>query len=180
MKKILLATGLLLAFSTAAYAEMYKWTDEKGVIHIVDSIHKVPVERRGETPKIEGRGDTIPVNKPETTQDNSPALKEQRARPGVDVYDGKPITWWQARFDAFNRDISELKQRIRRKERFLSVLESGRRAGQIFKKSDIDTYNKYKSDIIKDQAALAKMEKERDSLKRKARTAGVPRKVRGD
>ena len=180
MKKIVITIGVLFLFTTAANAEMYKWTDEKGVIHIVDSIHKVPEERRGETPKIKGRGNTIPVNKPDIIQDGRPALTEQRARPGVTIYDGKPLIWWQARFDAFRRNTAELQQKITRKKRYLAVLEGGRRAGQIFRKSDVDTYNKYSSDLAKDQAALAKMENERDRLRRKARYAGVPRKVRGD
>lgn len=41
---ILLAAALCLA--APAGAEVYKWTDARGILHLTDELHRVPIERR--------------------------------------------------------------------------------------------------------------------------------------
>jgi clan AA aspartic protease (TIGR02281 family) len=46
---------LLLASRPSLAAEIFRWTDEKGVIHFTDSLHNIPEKQRGNVTRIKAR-----------------------------------------------------------------------------------------------------------------------------
>ncbi len=182
----LMACALLFFAPSVSDAELYKWVDEDNVLHIVDSLHKIPEKYRDqpstnippkqlERPSAPKERATKPFSPARTTYRSEPTAPE-----GVDIFGGKPIAWWEDAFRSKREKITELQAMISDKENFISIFERGRRLGQIYDQADISSYEKYKSEIPKDEKALAELEKELKALTRKARSAGVPKSVRRD
>jgi clan AA aspartic protease (TIGR02281 family) len=46
MKTVILFIIILIVFASPGYGEMYKWVDEKGVLHFADDLSKVPEKYR--------------------------------------------------------------------------------------------------------------------------------------
>ncbi len=176
----LIVCALLLFAPSVSDAELYKWVDEDNVLHVVDSLHKIP-EKYRDSPST----DTPParLERPETPGKRvSPPRTTYRSEPtstkGEDIFGGKPIAWWKEAFKSKRDKITELKETISDKKNFISIFERGRRLGQIYDQTDISSYDKYKSEIPKDEKEMASLEKELKALTRKARSAGVPKSVR--
>jgi clan AA aspartic protease (TIGR02281 family) len=70
MKVIIFLIIILIVFTSSSYGEMYKWVDEKGTLHFVDDLSKVP-ERY--------RPDAEMLNPPKEI--SSPEIKEKMKEP---------------------------------------------------------------------------------------------------
>jgi len=53
MKRILIIILFFLFLSEISFAEIFKWVDEKGVVHFTDDILQVPEKYRSKTKKME-------------------------------------------------------------------------------------------------------------------------------
>lgn len=170
-----LSAAFALAPSDAG-AEWYKWVDEDGVLHITDDPNRVPREKRGRVEEVS------PEEFPHVGEEGPPSpgpVMEERAEPEVELYGGQTLEWWKERLNALRRDIDELGSEIGRKEDFVNVFERGRRFGQIFTEEQVETYQNYKDSLSRDRERLDEMRRELESLRSRARRAGVPRSVRG-
>lgn len=157
-----------------ALAEIYHWTDEEGVLHITDDLGKVPEEYRPKAKVFKTRpAEEFPAVEPAPPP----------AAPGLEVeelYDGQPLDWWEEQFGKIEKRIAELEGAYNKKRQFVDVFEGGRRFGQVFEESDIETYQRYKKEIPEDEKSFKELNRELEELRRKARSAGVPKEVRGE
>jgi hypothetical protein len=164
----------LLGFSPA-YADMYQWIDEEGVLHIADDMHKVPEEYRSKVKKIETKREEEPVIEP------SPAAPVQiPERPGEEeeLYGDHPLKWWKERFDKMKDRIAKVEGSYNKKKLYVDVYERGRRFGQLFETDQIETYERYKKEIPRDEERLGELNEELEGLRKKATGAGVPKEIR--
>lgn len=173
---VVLACILLIATAGSSEAEWYKWTDADGVLHITDDLGRVPEDKRGEaeiyvpTPPGELKGTTRPEGaKPE------PEFEMFRAG---ELYGGQTLEWWKESFDKLDKEIGSIEAGLVSKRQYVNVFEGGRRFGQIFGDEDIDTYKRLKKEIVEDEKRLARLNDELETLRRRARLAGVPRAIR--
>jgi len=168
-----LAAIILVFGATTASADLYKWEDSDGVLHITDDLGKVPESKRGSVKvfKIKPR----PRKGPEDGHVYIPATK--RAEKKVVLYGGQPLEWWEEAFAKLIDERDFLEDDIEKKRQFITVFEGGRRFGQIFGDAEIANYKKYKKDIIRDRERLAEVEAELEKLRREARIEDVPRDI---
>jgi hypothetical protein len=113
-------SGLLPAF-----AEIYHWTDEEGVLHITDDLGKVPEEYRSKAKVFETRpAEEFPAVEPAPPP----------AAPGLEVeelYDGQPLDWWkeveESDVETYQRYKKEIPEDEKRFEELDGELEELRR-----------------------------------------------------
>jgi len=180
MKKyIFLIVFLFLLLPSFVLADIYRWTDSDGTLHITDDLNKVPLEHR----------------KKITTMETEPAVRGVRAR-GVkagsvtgknevrpkdaemEIYGDHPLAWWLLTFKKLRREVDTAKNELENKKQFIEVFRRGRRLGQHNKPEDIETFNKYKADIPLIKKRLRTSERKLEDLNRRARLSGVPKNVR--
>lgn len=180
-----IAIALTLSLATSvALADIYYWTDEDGVLNVTDDPDKVPFERRDSMKVLE----TTPYKvKPATPADRvDRTTAPDRERPGVkpgkareeELFGDHPVQWWDRRFTTLSERIGETQSMIDRKKEYVSVFERGRGLGQIYEQTEIDTYNRFKSELDEDQSSLDELERQIEDLRREATYHGVPKKVR--
>ncbi|MBI5970241.1 MAG: DUF4124 domain-containing protein [Deltaproteobacteria bacterium] len=179
MKSLLTAMAIVVLLAANAYADIYQWEDKSGAIHMTDSMEKVPQEyRRKVTVRITAPQEkSSPSVAPATTGSDAGAPPSDAAQ---ELYGDKPLEWWKGEFGKRTKEITKLETDLDAKRQFISIFEKGRRLGQIFEKKDIETYERYKKEVVEDEANIAKWKGELDELRRQATFAGVPREVRGE
>ena len=111
MKKIglIIAAGLLLYFATALGQEVYRWVDEKGIVHFTDDLTLVPEKFRGQVQQ------KVPSKEPPPSQPTSsravepPKTKEpgREIPPGPEVGQkdmlGRGEEWWRTTVKDWNQ-----------------------------------------------------------------------------
>ncbi len=180
MKKyIFLIVFLFLLLPSFVLADIYRWTDSDGALHITDDLNKVPLEHR----------------KKITTMETEPAVRDVEGRsvrtrsvkgknevkpkdPGMELYGDQPLAWWRLTFKKLRSEVDSAKNELADKEQFIEVFRRGRRLGQHNKSEDIETFNKYKAEIPLIKKRLKTSERKLENLIRRARLSGVPKKVR--
>src|SRR4030042_2316788 len=111
MKIIFLA--LILLFSTGlSFAEVYKWVDEKGVVHFTDDFTQIPekdqtkVERLGTLEeKVDTRNEKDPLSK----------RKVEETRPREDPYRdriGKGEAYWKGRVEESSKKLKDAQEKV--------------------------------------------------------------------
>ena len=172
---IFLLFAALFLLSSSALADIYKWTDERGVVHITDDPGRIPESMR----------DKVEVYR---TRHRRPAPEEKISIPPTELpkaapselYGGHPVEWWKEKFDKLKGEIDDLMVSMDRKRKYVSIFESGRRFGQIFGDRELATYRRYKKELVEDEKRLAELKDDLEELRTKATRAGVPRAIRGE
>jgi hypothetical protein len=203
MKPSLLVLFFTLLFIAPANAEFYKWIDKNGVLHVVDDLHKVPPGQRlnlgldteeleeAAKPKEKRKAEPAPSKKARPAQATKSTKK---VAPGDELFGDKTLDWWTRTFSRLIREKSELERSIAAKEEYKRVYEIGvrlkrkekmipaseRRYVKEFTKDTIETYKRYKKELPDDRERLAEKTEELEKLRRKAKNAAVPRKIRGE
>ena len=172
----LAVVAVLLLFGGAARAEdvgkgLFTWTDDAGVLHMADSLDKVPKEYRARAERLGGQAS----QEGNTVQEETPAVSTPQENPGGD--DAVLKAQWQSRMlDAKRRlQYSEDKyqQLLNRKSELQSKWGA---AGAALPPQDVlDEMNRLDGDI---SAAREEVDKARDMINNvipdEARRAGVP------
>ncbi len=176
--RALLIIVVILVFSGLSHATIYYWTDEEGVVHITDNLMEVPERYRGKTKEMEEtREKAPPPSAPPKVVSPPPEAAEPE---GEQLYGGYSLEWWKNRFVAKRRQLNNIKREYEQKKRFVEVFEKGRQFGKTFTDEEIEAYKQYKEELEALEKAVGEAEKELEELKRKARSYGVPRSIRGD
>ncbi|MGB9629995.1 MAG: DUF4124 domain-containing protein [Thermodesulfobacteriota bacterium] len=104
MKKILIIS-LILFISELTYGEVYKWVDERGVVHFTDDMMQIPEKYRG---GIEKMGVSEEGTKPQKESDLSSKRKEDTYRDSL----GRGEEYWRSRVEEQRNRIKTLQDRI--------------------------------------------------------------------
>ena len=95
---------LLLSFIVPSYAEVYKWIDEKGIVHYTDDIMQVPEKDR---PMTEEMG--LPERKDEKGIEGDSTLRKRE-----DVYKdglGRGEEYWRGRVEEWRKKLGALQEK---------------------------------------------------------------------
>jgi len=105
MKRILIIISFIFFISEISFAEVYKWVDEKGVVHFTDDITQIPEKYR---PKTEKMG--IPEEKGETKVEGelTPKQKEEMYKDRL----GRGEDYWKGRLEEWRKKLRELQDRL--------------------------------------------------------------------
>ncbi len=114
MKKmcLIIVAGLLFCSVPAFGQEVYRWVDEKGVVHFTDDITLVPEKYRNQVQKEAPSRESPPAPsilprpaKPPTTNEPGTIAPEQ---PGADQRDmlGRGEEWWRAKAREWNGKLT--------------------------------------------------------------------------
>ncbi|MBI5642028.1 MAG: DUF4124 domain-containing protein [Deltaproteobacteria bacterium] len=169
-----LISALLVLNASCAFAALYQWQDREGVIHITDRAEKVPERYRKQAKVIE----TTPPKETEKTETILKTEPPPAKDSGEEIFGDHTLEWWRQSLSKKRTELSSLEQSILAKKQYIDVFESGRRFGQIFSTSEVETYERYKKEVSADQLRVSELVDELEELRRKATIAGVPRAIR--
>jgi len=172
MKNFLLPALLLFLLAGPAFADLYQWKDERGIIYITDSMEKVPSKYRGEVRVFKEGPKEAPG--PDLDVETPPTLEKE----AEELYGDQTLEWWRQSFQKKRSEISDLQASINAKTQFMEVFEAGRRFGQIFDSESVAKYRILKEELPEDLKRLASLREEFSDFQRKATRAGVPRDIR--
>jgi len=99
MNRILLTILFVLFVSQVSLAEVYKWVDDKGVVHFTDDITQVPEKYRPKAERI-GLSEDTEVTK---VGAGSPQKKEELYRDGL----GRGEDYWKGRVEEWRKKLRE-------------------------------------------------------------------------
>ena len=171
---VFISLSLALLLPAGSAADLYRWTDSDGVLHITDDLGKVPQERRYGVKTFKSTpAEEAPVLK------TAPPSYIAPERKGAELYGDHPVEWWLNTFRKKRSEIQSLEAGIVSKKQFVSVFEGGRRFGQVYGEEDVKRYELLKVEAADDSSKLDGLKAELAELKRKAAIYGVPEEVRG-
>jgi hypothetical protein len=135
MKKLLFHALIVAFLAAPAFADLYQWNDERGVVHITDSMEKVPSKYRSAVRVIKEGPSEAPAPEEEaapsgdtgTVEDVSPDL-DQTMPPAEDLYGDETLEWWTQSFQDKRSEISGLQKSIDTKTGFIEVFEAGKKS----------------------------------------------------
>ncbi len=181
MKKILFPVLFLLLSAGPASADLYQWKDEAGIIHITDSMEKVPSKYRDEvrvfkeSPKESMAPEEAPAQDGTVIEPDEPLPLDV---PGEELYGGETLDWWSETLKEKRTEIDALQASVDSKTDFIRVFEGGRRFGQVYEAENVDKYKSYKKELPQELTRLQSLREDYAGLKERARRAGVPEGVR--
>jgi hypothetical protein len=119
MKRFLFHALVVAFLAAPAFADLYQWNDERGVIHITDSMEKVPSKFRGGVRVIKEGPSEAPAPEEEaapagdngSVEDTTTDL-DQAAPPAEEIYGDEPLGWWTQSFQDKRAEISGLQESI--------------------------------------------------------------------
>jgi hypothetical protein len=177
MRKILFSALFLLLSAGPASADLYQWKDEAGIIHITDSMDKVPSKYRDEvrvfkeSPKENMAPEEAPAQDETVIEPDEPLPLDV---PGEELYGGETLDWWSETLKEKRTEIDALQASVDSKTDFMRVFEGGRRFGQVYKAEDVDKYKSYQKEVPQELTKLKSVKEAYAGLKDRARRAGVP------
>jgi hypothetical protein len=142
MRRILVVSLFLLIMSAAfSHSAVYKWTDEKGVVHYTDDSSQIPQKHRASIEKQEAM-----YSEPDAKKEAAPASKPKEEEAVTDRF-GRGEEYWRGR-------VREWEGRVKTSQERIEVLRS--------KYNELtDKFNDSKS-----SAERSTLRKERDQIKK--------------
>ncbi len=104
MRKILIIF-LILFSSELVFGEVYKWVDERGVVHFTDDIMKIPEKYKGQFEKMGLSKEEVSIQK---ESELSSKKKEDTYRDSL----GRGEEYWKSRVEEVRNRIKTLQERI--------------------------------------------------------------------
>jgi len=139
---------LLLVFFAVqvipSFAAVYKWTDEKGVVHFTDDYNQIPQERRAKVEKDErAYEESVEKKGPASiTRDKEEAASKDRAGRGEDYWRDRVREWnqklksSQEKIEALRARYNELTDKVNESKSSAERLNLRRERDQIKKEMD--------------------------------------------
>lgn len=170
MKQLIVAMVIAVGFSAAAWADTYRWVDDKGVIHFTDNPDRIPakyLKRVREIPSAEP---------PSSPAQGSPPQQQQMPQPqksaGPTLPGGLSEEAWRSRFTSLRTELKALQDGLPEKREALNQL---RRKRLIYQRTqDRVGYNEQKEKIDRDEARITELQAQLTALEAEASRAGVP------
>ena len=162
--------------SFADIGTLFQWTDKEGVVHVTDDLLNVPPEYKDQVKTFESTH--VEEDFPDLPYRDTPSPPVGGG--GAELYGGKPLGWWQWTLDKKREEVEKVSTMTTQWKQYITVYEKGRRFGQFFTEDEVESYERYKKDLPDQEARLKKIKEGFEELLRKAKVAGVPKKVRGE
>lgn len=169
-------TALLLLVALPAFADIYKWVDERGTISFTEDLGKVPPKYRKKVTVIPQNApaaaevtETVveqggKVQKPEAAEQKE-AVKPQTPRQEKKaVYGGKDENAWKAEFARVRGDIKVYEGELAERKAKLAKPDKMSRA----------EYLGMQNEVKRIEEKLADLQGKLNALSESARKAGVP------
>lgn len=105
MKKILIAILFVLFISEISSGEVYKWVDERGVIHFTDDVFQIPEKYRPKAEKIgesEGRSEI---------KGEAESLSKRKEEPYKDRL-GRGEDYWKGKIEEWKKKLRDSQERV--------------------------------------------------------------------
>jgi len=103
--KIFFLIILFIFISTPGYAQVYKWVDDKGVVHFTDDVTKIPDKYRSKTDKM---GMSEEKSETKTGTDPSPKKKEDAYKDQL----GRGEEYWKNRVEEWKKKMRMAQEKI--------------------------------------------------------------------
>ena len=152
MKLSLLILLFALLLPIPASAKIYTWTDDNGLFHAVDDLHKVPQKDRSklgldlEALEDEIRAPEKSIIKPAPKIKEAPPeiYKQKKSTdPASEIFSGKTLEWWVRTFKRVRHEMSELVRSIDSKRRiYHAYTKAAEDSEQPTHQESIDRYNR--------------------------------------
>lgn len=147
--KIISLIFLLMFLSASGNAQIYKWSDDKGVVHFTDDVTKIPDQYRSKTDKI---GVTEEEVETKTKIDSS----SKKSSPGKSNSDRKEDPYQ----DRLGRGEEYWKNRVEEWRKKLRIAQEKTEAARIKYNELTEKFNDSKSSAQRNQ-----IKRERDQIK---------------
>ncbi len=170
---IFIVISLFLLLPSFVLADIYRWTDKEGIMHITDDMGKVPFEYRE---KISTMETDEPVKALKVRAVKNRRMKTESSE--LEVYGDHPLMWWRLSFVKLRSKIDSAKKELEQKEDFILMFRRGRRLGQHIKPKNIETFRRYEVEVPLIKERLLKNQKKMNDLRRRGRISGVPKEIR--
>lgn len=165
-------------------AEVYKWVDDRGVVHFTDSPENIPpkyrqktdIRRLPSTPITQGApsAPAPPAVSPGAAAGQPPG----RPTPGVPptTPPGAPPGTTTASssaqaVEAARGEVRALQDALAQKRKYVELFERSRRFGVIYSQDEIKKYNDYVSEIPRDEGRLKELQARLEELEQEAEAA---------
>jgi len=167
---------IILLACSAAQAEVYQWTDVKGVVHFTDNLDKVPFKYRNQLTKMGpsnlGEGEKPSDRQMPSVEASPPVAASPPVEQKREVYGGHDERWWRTRFASAGREVMTARERLAAKKDSLRELRHKRVV--YHKPSDRVAYNALSEEISRDEEKLKALEESIAKLESEAGNLGVP------
>jgi hypothetical protein len=173
MRQLIAAMVITAGFSAVACADVYRWVDDKGVVHFTDDPDRIPgkylksvTKRPAPSSPPSSSGSSQPVS-------SSPQqVRQPPGIPGTALSGGMNEQTWRSRFSALRTEIKTLQNGLPAKREALDQL---RRKRIIYQRTqDRMAYNDLNANIERDEARIAELQAQLSALEVEASKAGVP------
>lgn len=165
---------LLFLVSFSAFAEMYEWVDNKGVVNFTDNPDNIPAKYRKKVkkrPSINFEEDKAEPAGSEKTQP-SPKAVSAPAKAKAKLVGGHDEEWWHSRYSSLRKEMKEINDSLPGKREELVTL---RRKMTIYQGArDRKAYYDKMAEIENDESRLKELGGQLDSLDFDASKVGVP------
>jgi chromosome segregation ATPase len=111
MKKIIFIL-LFLFITKLAFAEVYKWVDERGITHFTDDITQIPEKFRPRMERLKSLEEGVVTIK---ENESSPQKEVKGTRPPEEDYRdsvGRGEEYWRGRVEEWSKKLSEAQERV--------------------------------------------------------------------
>ena len=180
---LLLTLACGLGFAGPASAELYRWVDENGMLHVTDDFMNVPEEYRYEG-EVEIGEERVPSEaETRSAPVRSPSYKSRKKTSSTggsaELYGEKTLIWWRNSINGAKKKIKSVEDDYEKRKQYVNVFERGRfNSDQLFEKDEVERYEAYKENLPEMEERIEELKKDLKDLRRKATYHGVPKKVR--
>lgn len=163
------AVALLVGTAGALFGQTYEWTDAAGVVHFTDNEEMVPRKYKGTVRVRESVRSTVEDQAPLQKAAPPPIPEPPK---GEELYGGKPLSWWQARF----LSLANERQQVVAQLDELKVKETAKKRKKLIlqRASDRAAVKEVDEQIARQEERLTSIDANIAELEGNARRAGVP------
>ena len=166
MNRLVMFSCIILACTTTVWADIYEWTDSRGVVHFTDDQKKVPAMYRSKLkiqPADENQASPPAATSPRPAE---PAYSEKKP------FGGHTREWWRSQFQTVQAELKVAQDKlVATKEEQVAL----HRKRVIFKRSsDRVAYNKLSDDIAAIEDQIKALQVKLTDLQKAADEVAVP------
>ena len=155
---------LLLAATPPAFADIYRWEDESGVLHFTDDLSSIPERYRGRVQEIQKA--PPPPGKPglSTIDGSAPRFPADAPTPRTAEGNGSGTSPAPSSRDSLESQAEQLRAKIGGKEQFIGGIDAKRSnilnplGNRIVSPEDLELYKKYSEELPGDRERLLEIE----------------------